>query len=283
MAVVSFDEYVASLSSLRVHADPTVPTEQSDELRRAAGKIAALPVVDQPALVDPFRADPTTLAALGLTVGLSQEALKNQLKHHVGTSGFKKAAAESSVEVIGFLDELYDLVRLTKQQRSATFDFADILIARGRTRSQARSSGDAGRMVEDRFEDVATSLGLPCETRTRFVGRNGRDAPCDLAIPAGGEQAQIVVAAKGFDSTGSKLTDAVREVEEMAEVRLPRQYAFAAVDGIGWKSRKADLARIHGLWANSAIDGMYTLNTLAQFESDLSAAATRLGLFENDD
>jgi hypothetical protein len=49
----------------------------------------------------------------------------------------------------------------------------------------------------------------------------GRTAPCDLAIP--GTDAVIVVAARGFDSTGSKLTDAVREVEEMTDVRLARR------------------------------------------------------------
>lgn len=73
-------------------------------------------------------------------------------------------------------------------------------------------------------------------------GRGGQTAPCDLAIPTGGAGARIVVAAKGFDSTGSKLTDAVREVEEIAERRL------------------------------------YTLATLGRFRDDLGDAARRLGL-----
>ena len=75
------------------------------------------------------------------------------------------------------------------------------------------------------------------ETRTRFEGRFGRTAPRDLAIAAGGAVAQIVVAAKAFDSTGSKLTDAVREVEEMADVRKGNQTVMAAIDGVGWLSR----------------------------------------------
>ena len=60
-----------------------------------------------------------------------------------------------------------------------------------------------------------------------------------------GGNAAIAVAAKGFDSTGSKLTDAVREIEEMADVRLPRQFIMAVIDGIGWKSRQSDLRRIY--------------------------------------
>jgi hypothetical protein len=81
------------------------------------------------------------------------------------------------------------------------------------------------------------------------------------------------VAAKGFDSTGSKLTDAVREVEEMAEVRLPTQFILAVIDGIGWKNRRADLRRIYQLQETKRIDGMYTLAMLDDFEADVRRAA----------
>lgn len=116
------------------------------------------------------------------------------------------------------------------------------------------------------------------QTRTRFVGRNSRTAPCDLVIP-NGDNAAIVVAAKAFDSTGSKLTDAVREIEEMADVRLPRQYIIVVIDGIGWKSRKADLRRIYDLWASEQIDGMYSLANLGRFREDVERAARLRGLF----
>lgn len=90
--------------------------------------------------------------------------------------------------------------------------------------------------------------------------------------------AEIAVAAKEFDSTGSKLTDAVREIEEMADVRLSRQFVIAVVDGIGWKSRQADLRRIFTLWENRQIDGMYTLATLGAFRADIEEAARLRGL-----
>ena len=153
-----------------------------------------------------------------------------------------------------------------------------MLVGRAGTRRTATDAGATGRRVEDEIEAVASDLGLACETRTRFEGRNGLTAPCDLAIPAGGAAARIVVAAKGFDSTGSKLTDAVREVEEMAEKRLPAQYVMAAVDGIGWKNRTNDLRRIYELWETKQIDGLYTLAALGTFRTDLEAAAVRLGL-----
>ena len=72
-----------------------------------------------------------------------------------------------------------------------------------------------------------------------------------------------------FDSTGSKLTAAYDEIKSMADVRQPRQFIMAVVDGIGWKSRMADLTRIYQLWESDQIDGMYTLASLDRFREDL--------------
>lgn len=275
---MTFDEYVASLSQLSNPFDPTVPTAESEEIRDIAHKIADLTSVDKESLAELIRQTPDSVPVLGLAVGLTREKLKNVLKHHLDTAGWITLARERPDAVIAMLEEHYDVVRLVDEQRGRTYDFGDVLVARAGTRRTASDAGATGRRVEDELERVAVDLGLPYETRTRFEGRNGATAPCDLAIPSGGADAKIVVAAKGFDSTGSKLTDAVREVEEMAEKRLPSQYVMAAIDGIGWKNRINDLRRIFVLRESNQIDGLYTLEGLGQFRSDLSAAATRLSL-----
>jgi hypothetical protein len=53
------------------------------------------------------------------------------------------------------------------------------------------------------------------------------------------------------------LTNAVREVETMAEVRDTNQLIYAIVEEIGWLSRRVDLRRIHELWTQHAINGMF--------------------------
>lgn len=217
-------------------------------------------------------ANPQRVPVLGLAVGLGQEKLKNALKDKLETQGWVTLARQRAAELIAWLDDAYDLVRMLTVQRQRDYEFADVLVARAGSRVTATSAGKSGRKVEDEIEAIAADLGLPYGTRTRFTGRNGRTAPCDLVIP-NNSSAEIVVAAKGFDSTGSKLTDAVREIEEMADVRLPRQFVIAVIDGIGWKSRQADLRRIHELWVNQHIDGMYTLATLDQVRADLEEAA----------
>lgn len=202
------------------------------------------------------------------------------LKHHLQTSGWISLAKTRADRLIQVLDEEYDLVSLAEQQRSRTYDFGDVLVARAGSRRTAVGAGRTGRLVEDEIEAVVKSLGLSYQLRTRFVGR-GTSAPCDLAIPEGGESALIVVAAKGFDSTGSKLTDAVREIEQMAEVRTPIQFTFGVIDGIGWKNRAHDLRRIHELRARGKIDGLYTLSMLDRFREAVIIAGQRLGLLKS--
>jgi hypothetical protein len=281
-APASFEAYLASLSQLDKPFDPTIPTAESEEIRALAQNLSSLPTIDRRVLVAFIESNPEAVPVLGLLVGLTRERLKNVLRHHLGSSGWITLATTKAPDLVTMLDREYDLVRLIAEQRAREYSLGDVLVARAGTRRTATAAGVTGRRVEDEIEAVTSSLGLAHQTRTRFNGRGGATAPCDLAIPAGGAAAKIVVAAKGFDSTGSKLTDAVREIEEMASVRLPTQFVMAAVDGIGWKSRVADLRRLYALRNSDRIDGLYTLNSLGDFRIDIQEAARRVGLLPSE-
>lgn len=276
-APISFAEYLSSLGRLTGHVDPTASTPEAEDIKEAARDLASLTAIDASTLASWARANPQRVPVLGLVVGLGQEKLKNALKDQFDTSGWVTLARTRPADLITWLDADYDLVRMLTVQQKRQYEFADVLVARAGSRVTATRAGQSGRKVEDEIEAIAADLGLPYQTRTRFIGRNGRTAPCDLVVPDS-TAAEIVVAAKGFDSTGSKLSDAVREIEEMANVRLPRQFVIAVIDGIGWKSRQADLNKIHSLWVSQSIDGMYTLATLDQFRDDLEGAARLRGL-----
>jgi hypothetical protein len=271
MAIPTFEEYLKSLSRITAHVDPTASTSAAQAIRDAAFQLENLPVIDLPSLVTWVTEHPSSVPVLGLTVGLSQEKLRNVLRQQLGSTSWLKIAREDPLGAVSMLNDQFDLLNSLERQRNQSYSFGDILVARAGTRVTAASASISGRSVEDRIEAIANELGLRYETRTRFEGRSNRSAPCDLAVPSGGSQADIVVAAKAFDSTGSKLTDAVREVEEMADVRRPTQFVMAVIDGIGWLSRANDLRRIHTLWISGHIDGMYTLSNFNSFRLDLKS------------
>ncbi|GAA12231.1 hypothetical protein [Gordonia alkanivorans] len=269
---VDFEDYLKSLGRLTSHVDPTASTPEAERIVEATGSLGGLLDTDITGLAAWVRDNPNDVPVLGLAVGLSQEKLKNALRDRFDTSGWHGLARTQPVDLVTWLDAEFDLVRMLRTQLERTYTFADILVARAGTRATATRAGASGRRIEDEIEDIARDLDLNYTTRSRFVGRNGRTAPADLIV-GDPNSADIVVAAKGFDSTGSKLTDAVREIEEMAEVRLPTQLVLAVIDGIGWKSRQSDLRRIHQLWATRQIDGMYTLVTLDRFRTDVAEFA----------
>ena len=267
-----FDDYLSTLGRLTAHVDPTASTPDAEKIVDAVETLTEVLDTDLTGLAVWARDHADEDSILPLAVGLSQEKLRNNLRHEFGTSSWQKVARTQPYELVSWMDREFDLVRMLRVQMARTYTFADILVARSGTRATATRAGASGRHIEDEIEAIARDLGLPYVTRSRFSGRGGRDAPADLIVGHEGA-ADIVVAAKGFDSTGSKLTDAVREIEEMAEVRLPRQVVLAVIDGIGWKSRQSDLRRIHQLWADRQIDGMYTLATLDTFRDDLAEFA----------
>ena len=267
-----FDNYLKTLGRLTSHVDPTASTPEAERIVAAVDRLGGLLDTDLTGLAAWVRDNPGEVPVLGLAVGLSQEKLKNALRDRFDTTGWHGLARSQPVELVSWLDAEFDLVRMLRVQMTRTYTFADILVARAGSRVTATRAGASGRRIEDEIEDIARDLGLDYTTRSRFTGRNGRTAPADLII-GDPETADIVVAAKGFDSTGSKLTDAVREIEEMAEVRLPKQLVLAVIDGIGWKSRQSDLRRIHQRWADRQIDGMYTLVGLDRFRDDVTEFA----------
>lgn len=273
----SFEEFVGSLGPLRQPA----PVEEvlTEGERGAVEALQGLPRVDRQSLADIVSRYPEALPLLASCVGLSREQLMGEMRFRLGSAGLRTLARDRSREVIETLDEDFSLVDAVEAQMAKDWTFADVLAER-RLWSGRRASASiaTGRSVEDAAEEVIRRFGVEYAMRTTFEGRGGRREPCDFAIPAGGAEAAVVGAAKGFDSTGSKLTDAVREVEAVANARLPEQFVVAIVDGIGWLRRQADLKRIHDLYQEGRIDGLYTLRQIDRFEADLEGALRSRGL-----
>ena len=131
----------------------------------------------------PHPGQPSWVPILASIAGLSQEQLKNVLRHRLGTSGWITLAREHPRSVIEMLNIHYGLVDHIEEERSRPWSYADILFERVESRSRASRAIGRGRDLEDEVEEIVKSLGLPYALRTHFTGTGGRTAPCDLAIP----------------------------------------------------------------------------------------------------
>jgi len=272
-----FNEYIRSLTPVSASAVGTEP-KALELCVQATEAIANIDTLDRQSLADSVSANPHLVPVLAAAAGYSQERFKTWLQAHFATAGWVVLARKQSAELIDAMDEDFGLLGLLSEQMSREWTWADVLARVMAPRQRAASAIQQGRDLEDTVEKSLRSIGLHAEPRTQFKGAGQETAPADFAIPRGGSDALIAIAVKGFDSTGSKLTDARREIAEMAKVRRPTQFIFAVVDGHGWLRRQNDLREIHGLWKSGQIDGLYTQTSLGQFEDDLRSAARRLDI-----
>lgn len=275
--VPTFEEYLRSLSAVAPRATAAEP-DALDLCVHATATIASLSPLDRENLAHAVASDPHLLPVFAAVAGLSQERFKTWLQSRFETAGWITLGRQRPRDLVDAMDDDLDLIRLLVEQSEREWTWADVLARVMAPRQRAGSAIRQGRNLEDEVESVIEGLGLAFEPRTRFVGTGQQTAPADFAIPAGGTEALITVAVKGFDSTGSKLTDARREIGEMAKIRKPTQFIFAVVDGQGWIRRQNDLRQIHGLWADERIDGLYNRTSLGDFDSAMQQAARRLGL-----
>src|SRR3970282_1410300 len=118
-----FNEYVASLTQLRTRIDPTAESEETRTIKDAAQAISDLGVVDSETIANLIRDHPQWVPVLGLVVGLTQESLKNALKHHLGTSGWVTLARRSPDDIVAMLNREYYLLALVRVQRDKVYGF----------------------------------------------------------------------------------------------------------------------------------------------------------------
>lgn len=272
----TFDDYLASLSPF-VPQSPGAEPEALALCQRATKTVTSLSPLDRRTLADAVASDPAIAPVLAAVVGLSQERFKTWLQGRFATAGWITLGRTRPQELVDALDDDFAVITLLDAQSSRPWTWGDVLARIMAPRQHAGGWVQQGRGLEDAVEKVVSELYDDYVPRTRFTGKAGQTAPADFAVPNGAD-ALIAVAVKGFDSTGSKLSDVAREIEQMVEVKTARQFIFAVIDGQGWVRRQGDLRRIHDLWARQLIDGMYTRRQLDDFRAALADAGRRVGL-----
>jgi hypothetical protein len=268
MEVISqkLDDILASLQPLAVEW-------QDETARRVIERLKTLPVkkaytaADVRSLLDEQFDEGLLICRLFLA--LSKDQFESVLKDIRGAkgSGIKSYRADPSAFVADLLGTgLLDAMAL---EANRTTHWTDILVERLRSgRGSAIAGQRRGRGVEDFAGAIVTLVfGKDFDARCTFTGPHGK-AKCDFAIPSKSAP-RIVIEAKGYGATGSKMTDVLGDIERIVAVKRPDTAFLFFTDGLTWKKRTNDLRKIVRLQNNGSITRIYTHAMADQFEADL--------------
>ena len=155
--------------------------------------------------------------------------------------------------------------------------WSDILIERLRSgRGKAIRGQKRGRGLEDFTEGLVRSVFADdYEKRCSFTGHNGKIGKCDFVVPDRQRQ-MILIEAKGYGATGSKMTDVLGDVNKIIDAKRPDTPFMLVTDGITWMQRMSDLAKLVQLQNIGQITRIYTTKMAAQFKEDLETLKAEL-------
>jgi hypothetical protein len=224
--------------------------------------------------------NPEFLDVCRLFLGKSQESVAHELSDHLGgprmgwprlRSLARKEPGKIATALVAA--GLPEVIRAHLERR---WEAEDILIERYKmSRGRAIAGQKRGRSLEDEVEAVLEAAGVPFERNLTFTGHKEETAKCDFAIPSKSSP-KIVIEAKGFEATGSKLTDFLGDILKIGRAKGYHMYFFLVTDGRGWFNRQSDLRHIVAYHREGLIDMIYTQQRLGEM------AETVRHIFENE-
>lgn len=224
-------------------------------------------------LSDLLRQHPDFLVIARLFLGVSQDRAASAFSQALGSrlswSGLRARARQDPATVAGAMVTL-GLPETMWEELRRSWTVADVLNERYRLlRGRAIAGQQRGRQLEDRVRVILERAGVPFEYSVTFVGREGQTAKCDFAVPSR-DRPKIVIEAKGFEATGSKVTDALGDILKIERARTMHMYFFVVLDGTGWHHRPNDLRNIVHAQNAGRIDMIYTTSRLDELEREVA-------------
>lgn len=250
----------------------------------AIAALTALPVKDayeradvQALLDDDFE---TGLLCCRLFLALSKDQCEAELRAALGDGGIgvtrynrDKDAYLTALENLGLLANM--AVAVNHQAV-----WSDVLVERLRSgRGSAISGQRRGLGLENFAEAVVKEVfgegGY--EMRVTFTGASGKVAKCDVAIPKK-DNPRILIESKAYGATGSKMTDVIGDLDAIIQAKRHDAALLVVTDGITWKARQSDMAKIVERQNHGQIARIYTTEMREQFLDDLKTLKAELGL-----
>lgn len=216
--------------------------------------------------------------ACQLFLGVSKDEFQDRLGAILGPG--KIGAKSFKADRTAYLDALEKLGLPTAMTAAVNLKpvWSDILIERLRSgRGKAIKGQKRGRGLEDFTEELVREVfgENGYESRCSFTGFNGKVGKCDFVIPDRRSQ-RILIEAKGYGATGSKMTDVVGDVNRIIDAKRPDTPFMLVTDGITWMRRLSDLNKLVQLQNGGQITRIYTTKMAAQFKADLETLKAEL-------
>lgn len=274
--VQKLEEILTALSPLKVEW-------QDETAKRVIKRLAKIPVKkiyvasDVKEILDWDFGDGLLICRLFLA--LSKDDFTAALKGALTGSG--AGVMRYRKEEAKFIDALVDLgileamaVNICRKPK-----WNDVLVERLRSgRGSAISGQKRGRGVEDFAEALVKSVfGVNYDKRCNFAGKDGKPAKCDFAIPSKANP-RVVIEAKGYGATGSKMTDVLGDVEKIIAAKRADTALLFFTDGLTWNQRRSDLRKLVDYQNRGDITRIYTSSMSAQFKADRQQLKTEAGL-----
>jgi hypothetical protein len=243
----------------------------------SVGRLRALSrPVTRKDLAHELREDPRFLDVCRLFLGDGQETAAHKLNDAIEGPRMSwtklKSEASKHPETIAAALAALKLPEIIQSHLVRQWQAEDVLVERYKmSRGRAIAGQRRGRGLEDEVGAVLSELSIPFERGVTFVGKKGQTAKCDFAVPTR-DHPKVVIEAKGFEATGSKLTDFLGDILKIAQAKDFHMYFFLVTDGRGWHNRVGDLRKIVEYHHENLIDMVYTRARLP----DLAAAVKHI-------
>ena len=270
------EEIIDSLQPLRVEWQDEVARRVISQLETTPAK-EKYAIADVKKILDDHFDDGLLICRLFLALSKDEftAALRRALDgQSAGIKGYRRDPDKflAALESLGLLTAMTQCVNRKPK-------WSDVLVERLRSgRGSAISGQKRGRGVEDFAEAVVKQVfGAAYSKRCAFTGARGDTAKCDFAIPSKANP-QILVEAKGYAATGSKMTDVIGDIEKIIAAKRADTALLFFTDGLTWNQRKNDLRRIVAYQNRGDITRIYTSAMAKQFETDLRQLKSEYGL-----
>jgi hypothetical protein len=207
-----------------------------------------------------------------LFLGFSRDELAIEMKEKLGEGGSGVTRYKRDREgFLGCLEEL-GLLETVAAVVNTPVGWQDLLTERLKYgRGSAIKGQTRGRSLENFVEEIVKRVFGEgnYETRCRFVGATGLSTEkADFAIPNRTDP-RILIEAKAYGATGSKQTDVLGDIERIVREKRPDTHLLLVTDGVTWRSRQSDLAKLVEWQNQGRIARIYTQLMAAELESDL--------------